>query len=605
MARRTNEQDQEKDDTAGRGVVGGSGGWGGIFGNRNGTPVTIGNGGTVIFGVPVGDGTAPQRSGGTGAGTVTTPPFTDSGVNRAIIDEAIRNLPIPIFGGQRPPIQTGPTAEQPPISARGGPNPAATPQVTTEQLPTSQPVTIQGPTSSRGGPNPVYNPPGGQVPPAPGGGSGDDDSSILDQILKNIPFIFGGGNGGGGDVSQVPTDDGFFDWLFGGSTSQGGNASNSNIIQDLIGAVTGGSADNALSNVLGDIGNTVINAGITDYVADSQLQANRDALDLNRYIYDSGVDRLEPFRQAGLEAFPALQAAANNTPTTRDLFSGVHDAQAGSRSMRTIDPTVNVNLPTANNTAGLPELRTGSRTVALGDASPVSVNNFDPYNPNDPVLQRIIESGTDAIEGSAVARGGLLSGDTLEDLQELGQTAALSRAGDIQAIESARDATALGAQNQQFGQQTTNANINNQLNQQDLSNSSGIRSQLFGEGNTLFGQELSAAGLDAGIQGQEFGQELGLNNFTNLLNLQDFDQSAYRGDTTFNRNLSANQFYQNADSNQFGQLFELSRLGQNAAAGQGAGGAAFSNIGANILQNQGDIRTARTSGFTNALAGLF
>jgi len=444
--------------------------------------------------------------------------------------------------------------------------------------------------------------------------------------LANLPIFGGGGQGGSANAT-------------GGSS----------FISDLFGDIVGGS----LSNVLGDIGNTVINAGVSNYAADQQRNANTDALNFYRDVYQGQIDRLEPFRQSGLSSIPGLETAANTNPQLRDLFAGQQQInpntnvqrgfqgsplQAGNRQLQGLDSSLSYNRPDVTSTQGLPSLQAGNRGVNLGDSSQVGVNEFNPYDVNDSRLQYLNDAGTRAIEGSAAARGKLNSGGTLEALQEMGQQNALGRAAEIQGIESQRDNLNLASQGQSFGQQTTNAGLNNQLNQQDLTNSSGIRSQLFGEGNTQFGQGLGLAGLDLGAQGQQFGQGLQSNQFTNALNQQDlsnsmginsqlfgqdlqgaaFDLSQQQNNIAnqfglnqqlFGQNLGANQFGLANDQNQYNQLFDLTRLGQNSAANQASGSASFGQAGANILSGNGQIGAANTIGqgqnVGNFLAGLF
>ena len=576
-----------------------------------------------------------------GQGPVNTSDVTQNGnvigtINQDIINNAIKNLPVNIGNGGDVVGSGSGTVTQ-----------TGTQQPTAGTDPTTTPTTTGTNTGTVGDGS-------GQVPPPPNTNTGGGNGGGFN--IFDIFNVLGGGSGGtppfnpnGGDMTY---DDLANLPIFGNGGGQGGSATatgGSNFISDLFGDIVGGS----LSNVLGDIGNTVINAGVSNYAADQQRDANRDALDFYGNIYQSQIDRLEPFRQSGLGAIPGLEAAANANPQLRDLFAGQQNInpntnvqrsfngqpmQAGSRGLNNLDPSVSYDRPNMTSTAGLPALQAGNRGVNLGDASAVDVNQFNPFDGNDPALQYVIDQGTRAIEGSAAARGKLNSGGTLEALQEMGQGAALNRARDIQSISSSQDQARLASQGQSFGQQTTNAGLNNQLNQQDLANSSGIRSQLFGEGTAQFGQGMGLAGLDLGAQGQAFGQGLGANQFTNQLNQQDlansmginsqlfsqdlqgaaFDLGQQQNNIAnqfglnsqlFGQNLGANQFGLANDQNQYNQLFDLARLGQNSAANQASGGASFGQAGANILSGNGQLAAANTIGqgqnVGNFLAGLF
>jgi len=293
-----------------------------------------------------------QSSGGFGVKKVTynplfdilTPTNTsdvndDSGnrigtINQDILNDAIRNLPNPL-GGSRPPLQTGPIQSAPVVT------PAPAPEMPTSRPDETGRVGDQFPTGGDG-----------QVPDAPSGGGNNGSNPIFD-ILRQFPIF-----GGGGGVSQVPTGDnggfGLDEFLGqilggGGSTSQGGAATAtggnaSNVLSDLIGAVTGGNASNSLPDLLSNVGNTVINAGATDYVADKQCEANKDALDFNKDVFQSGIDRLEPFHQSGLNPLPDLEAAASSNPRLRDLFQSVNLPQAGNRGVSS-SSNLNYSMP--------------------------------------------------------------------------------------------------------------------------------------------------------------------------------------------------------------------------------------------------------------------
>ncbi len=480
-------------------------------------------------------------------------PSDDGAFNRPLLDDIIAAIP---------PVTINPTGTPPSETP-----PSGTPQQQNKPEP---------PPKNRGGPNP--NLPGaggsGQIPSAPSGlptgGTSDDPFDKLNDIFRSIFFPGAGGGvrtppfnpNGGGDVSDI--NDLLNLPIFGGG-GQGGTASatgGSNFLSDLIGDIVN---DFNLSDLLTNVGNTAIDFGMSDYVADKQLEANKDALDLQRYIYDSNINRLEPFRQSGLSSLPALSDAAGASPAMRDLFSGRQNINPRTNvtidgeALPMVDASLSYNTPTANS---------------------VSVNEFNPYDANDPRLQYLIDQGTRAIEGSAAARGKLNSGGTLEALQEMGQNAALGRANEIQALDSDRDRLALASDNQRFGQELGAGSFDLSAQTSQFGQDAALR-------NLLFGENVTGANFDL-AQDQS--------NIANMLNLDDL---------RFNQNFDANTDALRFDRNRFGKLYENARLSQNSAAQQGADGANFAAMGSNILQNDGDIRTVRTKGFENALSRLF
>lgn len=418
-------------------------------------------------------------------------------INRSVIDRAVENLPTPDISGDRPPTQTGPINQDP---------------------------EVKGPTVGDDVEGPIVGDGSGTVSPPsvnPFPTRSDDPFEILNDIFNSIPGIRGGStrtpgfNPNGGDVSDI--DDLLKLPIFGGGGAEGGTASASNILTDLIGNLTN---DNALSNII-DAG---ANFYFEDKSADAMRDANKDALEFYEKIYGDQIFRLEPFRQAGLNVLDPLVTSASDNPRARNLD-------------------------------GVPLPEAGRRPVTLGDPSAVNVNEFDPYNINDSRLQYIIDAGAEAINSGQTAIGKRGSGDTLVKLQEMGQQAALGRAGEIQAIESARDGLDLASQNQNFSQTTTNAGLTHQLNEDD------------------------------------------------------FIRSLVTGDTDFNRKLTANNFDINANNNEFGKLFEVSRLGSSAAAGQGAGSTGFGVTGSDLISANGQIKGANYVGqgqnLGNALARFF
>lgn len=491
---------------------------------------------------------------------------------------------------------------------------------------------------------------GGDVwtPPAAGGGTGgtgtgngtggtsgggpgrDDDGGFSIDDLLRLP-IFGGDGGGEPPIGDGPmSDGGIIDLIFGG----------------------GGETSQSLSNVLGDIGNTVINAGFNQLAADTFRDANRDALEFANQV----LERSEPFRQLGIRNIDQLQAAARTNPELLDLFEGqlqsdpTTNVQLNTQGLQGVDPTTNVGLnlqglqgvdPTTNvdfSAQGLPELTTGDLPVGVPQAQEVDVNQINPFDTNDPALRFILDQGTRAIEGSAAARGKLLSGGTLEELQNLGQGAALNRAQELTDIGRVRDATSLAANQQRFGQEAGQNQFANLLNQQELENLFGIRGQLFGErGATAefdlgqqqqnilnqlglrgqqFGERTTAADFDLGqqqqnilnqlgLRGQQFGERAATAGFDLGQQQQNIGNIFDRNQQLFGQRATANEQAQGADINAFNQLASLVNTGQSSAVSQGAQGTSQLNQIAPIFQQQGASRVAQMAGLAGSLGNIF
>lgn len=370
--------------------------------------------------------------------------------------------------------------------------------------------------------------------------------------------------------------------------------------QDILGAVGGSIGDIFAGGGAGGSAESswqqIINAGLSDYASDALRDTSRDALRLTGRMYDEGVDRLEPFRQAGLTAAPGAISAAGTDASMMDLFAGQQPLQAGDRPMN--------ELSTLFNQGGLPGLTAGDRGVqgptmgALPEAREVAVNQFNPYDAGDPALQYLQDESQRMIEGSRAARGKLGSGGTGLALQDAAQNNALLRANQIQQIESARDQTALGADAQRFyqgganqgtmyGQSLGSNQFANMLNQQDLANRSGIRAQLTGE------------------QAQDFGQGYQGNQFTNLMNQQDLMNQLTANNQGYQQRYDANVQGMGADQQQMNQLMSLLGLGGNAAAAQGQNTSSMANQMTTLMQNQGGNDYLDRLGWGSAIGGMF
>lgn len=143
---------------------------------------------------------------------------------------------------------------------------------------------------------------------------------------------------------------------------------------------------------------TAVAVGTSAYSASQQSKAAKDAAKtqagaadaataLQREMYEQGREDLQPWREAGMRALPQLERMIRQGPG--QPFQGP----------AALDP----------------------RRFAF-DARPYQ---FTPPSPeslaNDPGYQFRVRSGQQALEGSAAARGGLLSGGAMRGLTEFGQ----------------------------------------------------------------------------------------------------------------------------------------------------------------------------------------
>jgi len=330
------------------------------------------------------------------------------------------------------------------------------------------------------------------------GGSATSTTDVSNQIDNTSA---GGAGGAGGDANATGGA---------GGNAQGGTG----------GVGQGGDSSNTLTDLLSNVGNTVLNTGVSNYVADQQSKANKDAIAFSQGIYDDQVDRLEPFRQVGIDAIPGATAALNNKPEVLDLFDG----------QQTINPNTDVQGPTAGQ---------------------VDVNKIDVFDRNSDALRFLQDEQMQAVNNGFASSGKLNSGGRYKALQDRAANVASTYAGQMQGINTAQDRANLLSDSQSFGQDATSSGFDLNQAQGNIANNFGLNSQLF------------------------------------------------------NNNMAANNFYQNANSQDFNQFLNMLQLGGNAAAGQGSGMSKTQDIGATLIEDLGDIKTARSSGYLNGIKGLF
>ncbi len=611
MAIKTNENKKvEKDDGSSSSGGGDIGGWQGVFNGGGGSGPRITIGGQTV-GITPGSGgfgavrpttgTANPNIRGDGwrvdeeedalqiilDGILRSPDIVN-GVNMDIINDAIRNLPIPDLSGQRLPIQTGtppqPVTEPPPEPVY--PDETGRPTVGSGSVPSGGNGQVPNPPSTGGGGdnifdrifdifrNPIFgggNPSTPPFFPDPGGDMTYDD-------LLNLPIFGGGGQGGSSSA-----------------TATGGNASNSlgDILTDVV-------SNFDFGGLIGDLGDTVINNALSADAYEEIGKQQDKELAFRRGIYDEDVARLDPYNKLGLRNINGAEAAANKPSNRKNVFQGQEDITTGSMVERLY----------AN--GGLPQLKSGTRQ--LNGANPnvsynaptrtkVNVNQNNPFDlENDIGYNFLKKEMSDSVQGSAAASGGLLSGDALEALQDRSAGLASTYAGQLQNIYSARDGLNLaadsqyfgqgmdlagldlGAQGQEFGQNLTLDAFLDQMNRQDLADASKVRGQLFTE-------DLAGSGFDRETE------QLGVEN--------QFRKNAQLYDQLFNYNSQESAL----DTNEFQKLLALVSGGQSAAAGQSSLGAGFADSIGQILSDKGYLdfseRSDRNDNYLDLISKVF
>lgn len=221
---------------------------------------------------------------------------------------------------------------------------------------------------------------------------------------------------------------------------------------------------------MGDIVNSVADlfgfgpaskqADATTAAANISAQSARDALDLQRRIYEEGVARQQPWMEAGQNALAKLTAASDYTPF------GMQQFQA------------------------------------------------------DPGYAFRLSEGMKALERSAAARGGLLSGGALKGIQRYGQDLASqeygnafnryqlerqARLGPLQSLARVGQTTAntLGNYGQDFASQANQLGMTNAANQGNLALQMGnIRASQYGTAGSALNTALNTDWRNALSRGQ-------------------------------------------------------------------------------------------------------
>ena len=159
----------------------------------------------------------------------------------------------------------------------------------------------------------------------------------------------------------------------------------------------------ALIGGVASIGGSLIAGSAAKSAAKAQAGAAQKGIDAQREMFERQVELQEPFRQGGLASQNQLltllgivPAPMPEAPVQYDKRGEVIPAKAPTTPQYTVDP---------NN----PEF--GSAAKAFG---------MDQFNA-DPGYAFRLSEGMKALERSAAARGGLLSGSTLKGISRYGQ----------------------------------------------------------------------------------------------------------------------------------------------------------------------------------------
>ena len=142
------------------------------------------------------------------------------------------------------------------------------------------------------------------------------------------------------------------------------------------------------------IGGALIGGYASNKAAGTQAKAAEQANDTQRQIFERQVELQEPWRQAGVNALTRMQGQTNAMPAS--FRSSVPSAQGF----------------TASSAANLPDAFTGQVNLQ-----------------QDPGYAFRMAEGMKALERSAAARGGLLSGTTLKGTQRFAQDLASQEYG--------------------------------------------------------------------------------------------------------------------------------------------------------------------------------
>lgn len=169
--------------------------------------------------------------------------------------------------------------------------------------------------------------------------------------------------------------------------------------------------------IIGGVG-ALAGAGASIYASgkasDAQSKAAAQSAAVQKEMFDKQVQLQEPFRNAGLAAQNQLLTLLGIVPQTAAAPADTSTGGRGSMSTRGNSGQSGTSIPTYNYTVDPNNPEFGSAAKAFG------MDEFEA----DPGYAFRLSEGMKALERSAAAKGGLLSGATLKGITRFGQDTA-------------------------------------------------------------------------------------------------------------------------------------------------------------------------------------
>lgn len=195
-------------------------------------------------------------------------------------------------------------------------------------------------------------------------------------------------------------------------------------------------------SVLSSIISSVAGSNAAGKAADAQKQAANKAIDLQKYIYEDSKSRQQPYYQAGLGGLGMAQMLMGNAPTSQNALAqptgngyqgsgsapvymgnGMYGSTAeGGRVMNALAPD-SIGGVVAGKTSqpyGTPQIAATSGGTGTGGAATGYNTGMSPTDVlrSTPGYQFKMDEATRGLENSFAARGNLLSGASMNALQE-------------------------------------------------------------------------------------------------------------------------------------------------------------------------------------------
>jgi len=217
----------------------------------------------------------------------------------------------------------------------------------------------------------------------------------------------------------------------------------------------------------------------------------------------------------------------------------------------------------------------------------------------DPGVQFRLDRGRGALEASAAARGGALSGPALAALQEQGQTLASQEYGSAwqRASQQAqmREGWAQQASQMGYSQAMSEAQLREQVNQ--VASSQGwSQAQAETALREHLAQQASSQGFSQALAGQQaaYGQGLQSQQWqqqqNQLWTQQIYDRAMQQGQVQYGRDVYGNETnYQRSQADYAQQMAELTRQWNQFASLSGTGQVASAQLGQQGQQNQAQM----------------